>query len=202
MPASEALLDEESIKRFRARYREQFGANATGDPLYQAVSDGRRLAGMEHWLPLFEERLETLFDHLGADDLILRDGGVDGAVSGRREAIQDYFSNRERAMVAEPGSYRPLAPPRSTCRARSGRRCSPTGRCTSPPPSPSPRRQGDRLRRDPRARLRAGAGAEREHLRSRRQARRQAAENKQKVVLASYTTGARERLAGLLKDHG
>ena len=48
MPASEALLDEESIKRFRARYREQFGANATGDPLYQAVSDGRRLAGMEH----------------------------------------------------------------------------------------------------------------------------------------------------------
>ena len=38
MPASEALLDEETIKRFRARYREQFGANATGDPLYQAMS--------------------------------------------------------------------------------------------------------------------------------------------------------------------
>jgi transcription-repair coupling factor (superfamily II helicase) len=45
MPASEALLDEEVIKRFRSRYREQFGANATGDPLYQAISDGRRLAG-------------------------------------------------------------------------------------------------------------------------------------------------------------
>ncbi len=52
LPASEALLDEESIKRFRTGYRERFGANATGDPLYQAVSDGRRLAGMEHWLPL------------------------------------------------------------------------------------------------------------------------------------------------------
>ncbi|MFM6832813.1 MAG: transcription-repair coupling factor, partial [Novosphingobium sp.] len=48
LPASEALLDEDSIKRFRSRYREQFGANATGDPLYQAISDGRRLAGMEH----------------------------------------------------------------------------------------------------------------------------------------------------------
>ena len=45
------------VKRFRTRYRELFGANATPDPLYQAVSDGRRLAGMEHWLPLFEERL-------------------------------------------------------------------------------------------------------------------------------------------------
>ncbi|MBX9884380.1 MAG: transcription-repair coupling factor, partial [Novosphingobium sp.] len=56
LPASEALLDEDSIRRFRTRYREQFGANATGDPLYQAVTDGRRLAGMEHWLPLLEDR--------------------------------------------------------------------------------------------------------------------------------------------------
>src|SRR3569833_1037043 len=51
LPASEALLDEDTIKRFRTRYRELFGANATGDPLYQAISDGRRLAGMAHWLP-------------------------------------------------------------------------------------------------------------------------------------------------------
>ena len=110
MPASEALLDEESVKRFRARYREQFGANATGDPLYQAVSDGRRLAGMEHWLPLFEEKLSTLFEHLAEDNVILRDANSDGALEARAEAIQDYFDNREKAMVAEPGSYRPLAP--------------------------------------------------------------------------------------------
>ena len=51
MPASEALLDEETIKRFRSRYRETFGATATGDPLYEAISDGRRMSGMEHWLP-------------------------------------------------------------------------------------------------------------------------------------------------------
>ena len=57
MPASEALMDEESIKRFRGRYREMFGATATGDPLYEAVSEGRRLAGMEHWLPLLEDKL-------------------------------------------------------------------------------------------------------------------------------------------------
>src|SRR4051812_42029971 len=64
MPASEALLDADTIKLFRSRYREQFGATATRDPLYQALSEGRRMAGMEHWLPLIEERLETLFDHL------------------------------------------------------------------------------------------------------------------------------------------
>ncbi|HEU4498948.1 MAG TPA: transcription-repair coupling factor, partial [Sphingomicrobium sp.] len=110
MPASEALLDEETIKRFRSRYREQFGANATGDPLYQAISDGRRLAGMEHWLPLFEEKLATLTDHLGDHDVIVRDANADGALEARHEAIEDYFANRERAMVSEPGSYRPLAP--------------------------------------------------------------------------------------------
>ena len=59
LPASEALLDEDSIKRFRGRYREKFGAAATQDPLYEAVSEGRRQAGMEHWLPLFEEKLVT-----------------------------------------------------------------------------------------------------------------------------------------------
>src|SRR3546814_12548928 len=57
LPVSEALLDEETIKRFRARYRERFGGTATGDPLYEAVSAGRRLAGMEHWLRSEERRV-------------------------------------------------------------------------------------------------------------------------------------------------
>ena len=87
LPASEALLDEDSVKRFRGRYRETFGATATGDPLYQAVSDGRRLAGMEHWLPLFEEKLATFWDHLGPHDLVVRDSGTPGAVDGRLEAV-------------------------------------------------------------------------------------------------------------------
>jgi transcription-repair coupling factor (superfamily II helicase) len=109
LPASETLLDEESIKRFRSRYREKFGANATGDPLYQAISDGRRLAGMEHWLPLFEERLETLFDHLPDDAVIVRDSATAGAGEQRFEAIADYQQNRVRAESSAPGSYRPLA---------------------------------------------------------------------------------------------
>jgi transcription-repair coupling factor (superfamily II helicase) len=203
MPASEALLDEESIKRFRTRYREQFGANATGDPLYQAVSDGRRLAGMEHWLPLFEERLETLFDHLSPDDLILRDGGVDGAVSGRREAIQDYFSNRERAMVAEPGSYRPLAPSALYLSVKEWE----TLLADKPVhlASAFPEPASDKV-------IDFGVTGARDFAPERAQndniyeavvshvdrLRRKG----QKVVLASYTTGARERLAGLLKDHG
>jgi len=110
LPASEALLDEESVKRFRSRYREMFGANATGDPLYQAVTDGRRLAGMEHWLPLFEDRLETLFDHLSADDLVVIDNGALGAADERITDVADYFTARTETSSKAPGSYRPLKP--------------------------------------------------------------------------------------------
>ncbi len=110
LPASEAMLDEDSVKRFRTRYRELFGANATSDPLYQAVSDGRRLAGMEHWLPLFEDRMTTLFDHLDAADIIVIDSGAMGAAEERLGDIADYFAARRDSSGKAAGSYRPLSP--------------------------------------------------------------------------------------------
>ncbi|WP_394728394.1 transcription-repair coupling factor [Altererythrobacter sp. GH1-8] len=109
LPASEALLDEDSIKRFRSRYRELFGATATQDPLYEAVSDGRRLAGMEHWLPLFEDKLATLFDYLSADDVVVIDSAAQQSADERLKDIADYHQAREQAAGQAAGSYRPLA---------------------------------------------------------------------------------------------
>ena len=203
MPASEALLDEETIKRFRARYREQFGANATGDPLYQAISDGRRLAGMEHWLPLFEEKLTTLFDHLGDDDVIVRDSNADGSLEARHEAIDDYFANRERAMVVEPGSYRPLAPSTLYLSSKEWKAANAARpiHLTSPFPQPASDKviefgvEGPRDFAPERAQNVNIYEAVVAHVAKLRKA-------KKKIVLASYTTGARERLAGLLDDHG
>ncbi len=103
LPASEALLDDDTIKRFRTRYRELFGANATQDPLYQAISEGRRLAGMEHWLPLFEDKLATLFDHLADNDLLVIEASAMTAADERLTDIGDYHRQRE------SGTYRPLA---------------------------------------------------------------------------------------------
>ncbi|MBT2133938.1 transcription-repair coupling factor [Croceibacterium sp. LX-88] len=108
LPASEALIDEDTIKRFRSNYRERFGANATQDPLYQAVSDGRRLAGMEHWLPMFEDRLATLFDHLSADDLIIIDSSAVAAGEERLTDVEDYHRQRMETAGQAAGSYRPL----------------------------------------------------------------------------------------------
>ncbi|WP_423142246.1 transcription-repair coupling factor [Parablastomonas sp. CN1-191] len=110
LPASEALLDEATIKRFRSRYVELFGANATADPLYGAVSEGRRLAGMEHWLPLFEDKLVTLFDHLAVGDLVVADGAALGAADERLSDIADYYQARTDTAGKAAGSYRPLKP--------------------------------------------------------------------------------------------
>ena len=200
LPASEALLDEESIKRFRSRYRETFGATATGDPLYQAVSEGRRLAGMEHWLPLFEDKLATLFDHLG-DSVIVRDSGVVQAAEGRFDAILDYFENRKRAEAAQPGSYRPLAPKSLYLLSNEWEAATARTHLSTAFHEPESATVLDFGVDGPR-----DFGPERsggvnvyeavvEHLATLRKQGR-------KPVLASYSAGSRERLAGLLKDHG
>ena len=203
MPASEALLDEETIKRFRSRYRETFGATATGDPLYEAISDGRRMSGMEHWLPLFEERLTTLFDHLGDADLILRDAGVDQALAARRESIDDYFANRQRTMSGEAGSYRPLEPNALYLSAQEWEAAIADRpiHLASQFPEPESARTvsfGVEPARDfapERTRQENVYEAVADHVGKLRKAGK-------KVVLASYTAGARERLGGLLSDHG
>jgi transcription-repair coupling factor (superfamily II helicase) len=110
LPASEALVDDDTIKRFRTRYRELFGAGATQDPLYEAVSDGRRQAGMEHWLPLLEDKLATLFDHLSPADVVVIDQGALGGAEERLTYIADYHAQRGRIAGEKKGSYRPLAP--------------------------------------------------------------------------------------------
>jgi transcription-repair coupling factor (superfamily II helicase) len=202
LPASEALLDEESIKRFRARYREKFGATATGDPLYQTISDGRRLAGMEHWLPLFEDRLETLFDHLGDDDIIVRDSGTVAASEQRFESVTDYHGNRVRAQSGDPGSYRPLEPASLYLSAPDWERLVSARpiHLATPFREPASKSVIDFDVSEPRdfaPERTQGANvydAVVEHV-------GQLARIGKRVVLASYSIGSRERLAGLLKDH-
>ncbi|HEV2079661.1 MAG TPA: transcription-repair coupling factor [Allosphingosinicella sp.] len=203
LPAFETLLDEDSVKRFRSGYREKFGATATGDPIYQAVSEGRRLSGIDHWLPLFEEKLSTLFDHLSPEDIIVRDAGDAGAADARFEAIADYYQNRTRALSSDPGSYRPLEPAslyltreewESQIEQRPLHLATPYREPESasvidfavdPPRDFAPERAQNANVYE----------AVVDHIGKLRK-------DKHKVVLASYSAGARERLKGLLADHG
>ncbi|WP_443970754.1 transcription-repair coupling factor [Sphingobium sp. CR28] len=202
LPASEALLDEESIKRFRSRYRERFGATATGDPLYQAVSEGRRLAGMEHWLPLFEEKLVPLVEHVPSDALWIMEGGGIGAADQRFEAIRDYHANRVAAQSASPGAYRPLAPDQLYLTAESWHELKAalpihTTSSFHEPESAHVIDIGADNSRDfapERAQNANVYEAVAQHL-------EQSARKGHRRIIASYSVGARERLSGLLADH-
>jgi len=48
-PVNELIFTPDGISLFRTRYRELFGS--VNDPVYEAVSAGRKYAGIEHWLP-------------------------------------------------------------------------------------------------------------------------------------------------------
>jgi transcription-repair coupling factor (superfamily II helicase) len=110
-PMSELRLTSDSMRRFRQNYAARFGGQTRGDALYEAVSEGRRHSGMEHWLPLFYERLDTLFDYLGDAPLIL-DALVDDVVSERFKQIADYYDARKFAHDLDPAAstYKPLKP--------------------------------------------------------------------------------------------
>lgn len=92
-PVTEFFLDEESIARFRAAFRDRFGVTASGNPLYESVSEGRKHAGMEHWLPLFHEKMATVFDYL-KNPLITTDSQVQQAHAERETQIQDFYKAR------------------------------------------------------------------------------------------------------------
>jgi len=112
-PVSEARLTTESIRRFRQAYAAEFGAPRRGDALYEAVSEGRRAIGLEHWLPLFYERMDTLFDYVGAAPFVL-DARAEDAAQARFAQIADYYAARRAALQEDSANadYRPMPPDR------------------------------------------------------------------------------------------
>jgi transcription-repair coupling factor (superfamily II helicase) len=112
-PVSEVLLDEPAITRFRQRYREMFGPVDPEDALYAAVSEGRRHVGMEHWLPLYYETLETLFDYLPGAPVSL-DHRADEIRATRSESIAEFYAARQTLTgvrrLAAATLYKPVPP--------------------------------------------------------------------------------------------
>ena len=110
VPMSEVQVTSASMRRFRQAYVAAFGAQS-GDPLYDAVTEGRRHPGMEHWLPLFHERMDTLFDYAGGAPIVL-DNLAEDAAGERLAQVKDYFDARREQYDAARGAaaYKPLPP--------------------------------------------------------------------------------------------
>ena len=205
-PVSETPLDPAAVNRFRAGYRAAFGADTAGDPLYEAVSAGRRHIGMEHWLPLFHDELATLLDYVPGAVVTLDHQAEQGAAH-RQDLIREYHETRRslgRLNDREGGVvYKPLAPDRLYLMGAAWHEAL-AGRIVldfSPfvADGPGAIDLGGRLGPDMSdARNRPGV-----NLFDRTKAVIEAEQAAgRRVVIAAYTEGARDRLTGVLRDHG
>ena len=206
-PVSEVPMGEDAISRFRTEFRKIFSTKASKDPLYEAVSEGRRAIGVEHWLPLFHETMETLLDYMPKTTKVMFDHQVDQARDSRLEMIQDYYDARndvaDAALAGEApynaiepallylneddwkakidgygvGEFTPfVAPEGDTVIDAEGRRCLDFAEA----------------RANPDANV---YDAVRQYIVSEQA-------NKQRVVIAAYSDGSRDRLMTVLKEHG
>ncbi|MZR13867.1 transcription-repair coupling factor [Maritimibacter sp. DP07] len=202
-PVSEVILDEAAITRFRQNYRVEFGAGGSDDPLYEAVSAGRKHSGMEHWLPFFHERLETVFDYLPGASVML-DDQVDAARVARWEGIEDQYQARREAMLDRnrlDTVYKPCPPGMLYLDDAAWDAALADMRVLQLVALPQPTGPGVV---DGGGRIGRNFSPERQqekinlfevlasHIRARRE--------EGPVVVASYSEGARERVAGLLSD--
>lgn len=208
-PVSEVPFDPNSISRFRQAYRLAFGAaTQTEDPLFEAVSEGRRHQGMEHWLPLFFEEMATLFDYMPQSTVTL-DYQTQDVYATRWENINDAYEAR-RSMQDTTGKsrglttpvYKPLEPEelylalddwKEILSKHPVRQFSPHHQ----PPGVNVIDAGARIGRTFVQERQQGGNifdALADHIKAERQ-------KKKRVVIASYSEGARDRLQSLLEEH-
>ena len=204
-PVSEVILDEAAITRFRQNYRIEFGAAGTDDPLYEAVSAGRKHQGIEHWLPFFHERLETLFDYLPDAPVFLDDQSA-AQRQARWDTIADQYETRRLAMMSKgriDTVYKP-APPgllyiddaawQAALGARRVLQLNPLPQAPGPGAVDAGGRIGRNFAPERQQENISLFGALASHVKAKL--------GEGPVLIASYSEGARERLTGLIEDEG
>jgi transcription-repair coupling factor (superfamily II helicase) len=209
LPMSEVALTPETRRVFRQRYVQLFGPVTSDDPLYEAISAGHQHQGMEHWLPLFHDRLETLFDYL-PDAHITLDPLTDDARARRLEQIKDHYEARvqgldRKAFGAPP--YHPV-PAESMflteaewSKALAVRRVvafdpfEQAGETAGRQVVSFGGRQGRSFAPERQTEATNVYDAVTAHV-------TRLKEGGKRVIVTSFSVGARERLAGLLAEHG
>ncbi|WP_298215186.1 transcription-repair coupling factor [Acidocella sp.] len=199
-PASELPLDGASVARFRGQWREMFGAKAMEDPLYAAISEGRRHPGAEHYLPLFTEGLETVFDYVPGASISL-DHQAGAAVAARLEMIADHYAERRQPPRAGEPIYRPI-PPDLLYLDQAGWDAA-LARAQSFVFSPFARPEGGAPGLDLGGRpapILSGQGASAFETLAGLKAKW--AESGRAIIIAAWSAGSRARLSLMLREHG
>lgn len=94
LPGREFPTDDAGIAHFRSAFREHFEVDTRRCDLYQDMSNGLLPAGIEFYLPLFFNELNTLFDYLPANTLIVTCGDLTNDTSHFLTDVAQRYENR------------------------------------------------------------------------------------------------------------
>ena len=106
LPAHEFPTDDKGIEFFRAQFRETFG-EIRRDPehIYQQISKGTLISGIEYWQPLFFSEMATLFDYLPEQTLFV------DMENNQMQGERFYQDAKQRYEQREVDPMRPLLSP-------------------------------------------------------------------------------------------
>lgn len=201
-PVSEALLDDMTVLQFRRRFTQAFGA--VSDPLYDSVSARIRRQGMEQWLPFFYERLDTVFDYAGENALIAFDALAEDAIKERVETARDHYESRKGAPVARGAMPFRAPEPELLYLEPEALQAAIGSRAV---------RRFTHFDTDAKKQVDLGARVGRDFAPERQTADANVfdaasqhiaalTKSKKRVLIAAWSEGSAERLAGVLTDHG
>ncbi len=205
VPASEAILDEDRIQRFRQNYRAANGTITKDDPLYEAVSEGRRYPGLEHWLGYLEPELVPVLSFSPEAPVVL-DHLLDDALEDRASQIEDHYQTRLEHS-GEGAIYRPSEPDLLYLNTQSWKDLLQQRRIVSTTPF-------DVIQETHAGKVILMGGRQSRTFAAERAATDQnvfdaliahvdgLVKDKTRVLIAAWSEGARDRLAQVLQDHG
>ena len=106
LPAHEFPTDEKGIEFFRTQFRETF-SEIRRDPehIYQQISKGTLISGIEYWQPLFFDEMATLFDYLPEKTLFV------DMETNQAQGERFYLDAKQRYEHRKVDPMRPLLPP-------------------------------------------------------------------------------------------
>ena len=197
LPAREFPTTPEAVKGFRQRWRAHFEGDPMRSPVYRFVSEGVAPAGIEYWLPLFFEQVESLFEYLPRGTTIVDVADLAGTAPALWTSIAERYEQRrhdlERPLLPPPELY--LEPAELLARVERYPRAAATAVKVEPATAGGPwynfgTDRPPTLRLDPRAD--EPTGPLKDYLR----------QFDGRVLLATDSAGRREVLLEMLREHG
>ncbi|MBT5743133.1 MAG: transcription-repair coupling factor [Gammaproteobacteria bacterium] len=105
LPGREYPLDARGITAFREKFRDLFDIDFRQCPVYQDVSEGINSPGLEYYLQLFFQQLDSVFNFLPETTTICRVGNLKDVGENFWNDIQRRYEDRQ------VDRYRPILPP-------------------------------------------------------------------------------------------